>query len=154
MRVYIEDIARHDGQPVSIHGWLANRRSSGKLHFLQLRDGSGFIQAVMSKAAVGDDVFRTADHLSQETSIVVHGTVRQDSRAPGGYELDVTGFEVVGTVRNLADGRVELVAEGERGELEDFLAAVKDSGLRRFIVSVELNWEEPDGKFRGFEIVA
>jgi acylphosphatase len=65
-----------------------------------------------------------------------------------------TGYEVIGTVRNLAVGRVELVAEGGRGELEDFLAAVKDSGLRRFIGSVELNWEEPDGKFRGFEIVA
>ena len=92
---YIEDIATHEGQPVTIRGWLANRRSSGKIHFLQVRDGSGFIQAVMSKAAVGDDVFRTADHLSQESAIVVHGTVRADTRAPGGYEIDVTALEVV-----------------------------------------------------------
>ena len=55
MHVYIEDIAKHEGQSVTIKGWLANRRSSGKIHFLQVRDGSGFIQAVMSKAAVGDE---------------------------------------------------------------------------------------------------
>ena len=73
MHVYIEDIAKHEGQPVTIKGWLANRRSSGKIHFLQVRDGSGFIQAVMSKAAVGDETFQRADHLSQESAIVVHG---------------------------------------------------------------------------------
>ena len=68
MHVYIEDIGTHEGEAVTIKGWLHNRRSSGKIHFLTLRDGSGFIQAVMSKAAVGDDVFKAADHLSQETS--------------------------------------------------------------------------------------
>jgi asparaginyl-tRNA synthetase len=95
MAVYIEDIAKHEGQPVAIRGWLAGRRSSGKIHFLQVRDGSGFIQAVMSKAAVGEAAFATADHLSQESAIVVHGTARADTRAPGGYEIDVTGLEVV-----------------------------------------------------------
>jgi asparaginyl-tRNA synthetase len=95
MHIYIEDIAKREGQPVTIRGWLANRRSSGKIHFLQVRDGSGFVQAVMSKAAVGAEVFTTADHLSQESAIVVHGTVRADSRAPGGFEIDVTGLEVV-----------------------------------------------------------
>jgi len=93
--VYIEDISRFVGQPVTIKGWLANRRSSGKIHFLQIRDGSGFIQGVMSKAAVGEDVFKQADHLSQETAIAVTGEVREDSRAPGGFELDVTALEVV-----------------------------------------------------------
>ena len=95
MTVYIEDIAQHVGQPVTIRGWLANRRSSGKIHFLQIRDGSGFIQAVMSKAAVGDAVFQGADHLSQESAVIVTGAVRADARAPGGFELDVSGFEVV-----------------------------------------------------------
>jgi asparaginyl-tRNA synthetase len=93
--VYIEDIRKHEGQSVTLKGWLAGRRSSGKIHFLQLRDGSGFIQAVMSKAAVGDDAFRRADHLSQESAIVVTGTVRADARAPGGYEIDATGLEVI-----------------------------------------------------------
>ena len=94
-QTYIEDIAKHEGERVTIHGWLANRRSSGKIHFLQVRDGSGFIQAVMSKAAVGDELFQRADHLSQESAIVVTGTARADARAPGGYEIDVTGLEVV-----------------------------------------------------------
>ena len=91
---YIQDIAKHEGQAVTIRGWLHNRRSSGKIHFLQVRDGSGFIQAVMSKAAVGEELFKAADHLSQETSLDVTGTVRADQRAPGGYELDVTGLTV------------------------------------------------------------
>ncbi len=95
MHVYIEDIARHVGSPVTIKGWLANRRSSGKIHFLQVRDGSGFIQAVMSKAQVGDDTFEVAGHLSQESAIIVHGAARADARAPGGFELDVTGLELV-----------------------------------------------------------
>ncbi|HSK09693.1 MAG TPA: asparagine--tRNA ligase [Vicinamibacterales bacterium] len=92
---YIENIDRHDGQQVTLRGWLHNRRSSGKIHFLTVRDGTGFIQAVMSKAAVGPEVFTQADHLSQETAIVVTGQVRADSRAPGGYELDVARLEVV-----------------------------------------------------------
>jgi asparaginyl-tRNA synthetase len=94
--VYIEDIGQHDGEEVTIQGWLHNRRSSGKIHFLTLRDGTGFIQAVMSKAAVGDDLFRTADHLAQETSLRVTGTVKRDARAKTGYEIDAAGFEVVG----------------------------------------------------------
>jgi asparaginyl-tRNA synthetase len=94
--VYIEDIGKHEGEDVTIKGWLHNRRSSGKIHFLILRDGSGFIQAVMSKAAVGEDVFKAADHLSQETSVMVTGTARADKRAPSGYEIDVKSLEVVG----------------------------------------------------------
>ena len=96
MHVYIENIAAHEGQDVTIKGWLHNRRSSGKIHFLVLRDGSGFIQGVVSKAAVGEETFTLADHLSQETSLIVHGTVRADKRAKNGYEIDVKTFEVVG----------------------------------------------------------
>ncbi len=73
MPVYIEDIARHDGQSVTLRGWLHNRRSSGKIHFLTVRDGSGFIQCVMSRQAVGDDVFKRADHLAQESAVIVTG---------------------------------------------------------------------------------
>ena len=95
MHIYIEDLGTHAGEDVTIKGWLHNRRSSGKIHFLVVRDGTGFIQAIVSKAAVGDEKFKQADHLSQETAIIVHGTVRADSRAPGGYELDVSDFEIV-----------------------------------------------------------
>ena len=96
MHVYIEDIGAHEGEEVTLKGWLHNRRSSGKIHFLIVRDGSGFIQAVMSKAAVGDEMFNVAAHLSQETSLIVTGTVRADTRAPSGYEIDVRQIEVVG----------------------------------------------------------
>ena len=92
---YIEDIAKHEGREVTIRGWLHNKRSSGKIHFLMLRDGSGFIQAVMSKSGVRPEAFAEADHLSQETSVVVTGTVRADNRAPGGFELDVSDLKVV-----------------------------------------------------------
>jgi asparaginyl-tRNA synthetase len=94
--VYIEDIGKHEGEEVTIKGWLHTRRSSGKIHFLILRDGTGFIQGVMSKAAVGDELFTAADHLSQETSLIVTGTARADKRAPSGYEIDVKHVEVVG----------------------------------------------------------
>ena len=96
MHTYIQDIARHEGQPVTIRGWLHNRRSSGKIHFLIVRDGTGFIQAVMSKAAVGEEAFTRADHLSQETSLSVTGTVRADKRAKGGYEIDVQSLDLHG----------------------------------------------------------
>ena len=103
MHVYIEDIGKHEGEDVTIKGWLHNRRSSGKIHFLILRDGSGFIQAVMSKAAVGDELFKAADHLSQETSLIVTGTARADKRAPSGYEIDVKHVEVVARGARLPD---------------------------------------------------
>ncbi len=95
MTVHIEDIARHEGEAVTLRGWLHNRRSSGKIHFLTVRDGTGFIQCVMSKQAVGEEAFTQADHLSQESAVIVHGTVRADARAKGGYEIDVTSLEQV-----------------------------------------------------------
>jgi asparaginyl-tRNA synthetase len=94
--VYIEEIGRHEGEEVTLKGWLSNRRSSGKIHFLIVRDGTGFIQAIMSKAAVGEELFKAADHLAQETSIILTGTVRVDKRAPSGFEIDVKHLEVVG----------------------------------------------------------
>ena len=96
----IEEIAQDEGRSVTLRGWLHNRRSSGKIHFLTVRDGTGFIQAVMSKAAVGEEVFLQAGHLGQETAVVVEGEVRADARAPGGYELDVIGMRVVGQTRD------------------------------------------------------
>jgi asparaginyl-tRNA synthetase len=100
MMAYIDDIARYEGQTVTLRGWLHNRRSSGKIHFLTLRDGTGFIQCVMSKAAVGEEAFGRADHLSQETALTITGAVRADARAPGGFELDVSAVDVVSPAEN------------------------------------------------------
>jgi asparaginyl-tRNA synthetase len=94
--VYIDRIGDSVGQSVTVKGWLHNRRSSGKIHFLVVRDGTGFIQVVMGKNDVGEEVFHSADHLGQETSIVVTGTVREDKRAPGGYELTASDLQIVG----------------------------------------------------------
>ena len=73
--VYIDRIGEHVGETVTIKGWLHNRRSSGKIHFLVVRDGTGFLQVVMGKNDVPEETFKAADHLSQETSIIVdrHG---------------------------------------------------------------------------------
>ncbi len=97
---HIDEIAQHDGRSVTIRGWLHNRRSSGKIHFLIVRDGSGFIQAVMSKATVGEELFQKTGHLGQETAIVLEGMVRADTRAPGGYEVDIASLLVVGPARD------------------------------------------------------
>ena len=97
---YIEEIAEHTGQSVTVRGWLHNRRSSGKIHFLTVRDGTGFIQAVMSKKTVDEEVFLQTGHLGQETAIEIDGEVRADSRAPGGYELDVSALRLIGKTRD------------------------------------------------------
>ena len=91
----IEAAARHVGEEVTLRGWLRSRRDSGKLHFLTLRDGTGDIQAVVSKKAVGDEQFAVSASLTQESSLIVRGQLRQDDRAPGGYELDVNRIEAV-----------------------------------------------------------
>ncbi|HVP66336.1 MAG TPA: asparagine--tRNA ligase [Anaeromyxobacteraceae bacterium] len=93
--VYVADIARSDGQEVTLHGWLHNRRSSGKLHFLQVRDGTGTIQCIVFKGNVSPEAFHEADHLPQETSLLVTGAVKKDPRSPLGYELDVKDLQVV-----------------------------------------------------------
>jgi asparaginyl-tRNA synthetase len=93
-QVYIADLARHEGATVQMKGWLHNRRSGGKLQFLIFRDGTGFMQAVISKADVPEPVWERAKSLTQESSIALEGTVRKDPRAPGGYELTVTGLEI------------------------------------------------------------
>jgi asparaginyl-tRNA synthetase len=92
--VHIADIAQHEGKEVTLHGWLHGRRSSGKLHFLQVRDGTGVIQCVVFKGNVAPEVFLEADHLPQETSLSVTGLVKKDARSPIGFELDVKGLAV------------------------------------------------------------
>ncbi len=95
-QTYIEDLPRHKGETVTLNAWLTNSRSSGKIAFLQLRDGTGFVQGVVVKNEVDETVFATAKSLSQEASVVVTGEVREDRRAPSGVELGVTGLETVG----------------------------------------------------------
>ena len=90
--VRVAEVGRHVGEDVRLRGWLYNRRSKGKLHFLILRDGSGLIQGVMFAGDVDEETFARADHLGQEPSLELVGTVRADPRAPGGHELAVKAF--------------------------------------------------------------
>ncbi|HJZ66925.1 MAG TPA: asparagine--tRNA ligase [Blastocatellia bacterium] len=94
-QVYIRDVSKHVGEEITIKGWLYNLRSSGKLMFPQVRDGSGIIQGVAFKKNVSEQVWNDLEKLTQESSIVVRGRVRADERAPGGYELDLTDLEVL-----------------------------------------------------------
>jgi asparaginyl-tRNA synthetase len=91
----IAEIGKHEGQSVTIRGWLYNLRESGKLLFPQFRDGSGIIQGVVPKNAVSPEVFEAIKTLTQESSVIVEGKVRADKRAHGGYELDVANVQVV-----------------------------------------------------------
>ncbi len=94
-QTYIENISKHEGQEITIKGWLQNKRSSGKIQFLIIRDGTGSIQGVISASSVAPEVFQQFDRVTQESAIIVLGKVRADKRAPSGYELDITGCEIV-----------------------------------------------------------
>lgn len=94
-QVYISDVAKYVGQEITIKGWLYNIRSSGKLMFPQIRDGSGLIQGVVFKKNVSEEVWQACKELTQESAIIVKGQPRADERAPGGYELDVSDVQVV-----------------------------------------------------------
>ena len=92
--VYIDQVASHQGSEVTLRGWLYNKRSSGKLQFLLVRDGTGVMQCVAFKGNFAAEQFDALDKLPQESSLEVTGKVRSDDRAPGGYELDITVFKI------------------------------------------------------------
>jgi len=93
--VYIKNLAQHIGTKVEIRGWIRNKRSSGKLAFLQLRDGSGFVQAVAELAVLGEETFKIIKTIKIESSFIIRGTVNKDERAPNGVELAVEYFQPV-----------------------------------------------------------
>ena len=95
MKIYIEDIADYENQEITMKAWLYNKRSSGKLHFLQLRDGTAEIQAVVFKGNVSDEVFNLADRIPQESSVEITGTVKKHDRSKIGYEIDVKDLKVI-----------------------------------------------------------
>ncbi len=94
--VSIARLSEHVGQEVTLRGWLYNKRSSGKLHFLEVRDGSGVVQAVVFKGDVSPELFAQADHLQQETSLEVLGTVKEHGKIKGQYELQAKDVKVLG----------------------------------------------------------
>ena len=93
--IYIKDLSHHVGEEISLKGWLFNKRSSGKIRFIILRDGTGYLQCIYFKGNVTEEIFNLADRLGQESSIEVKGKVKAEPRAVGGYELDATDLKVI-----------------------------------------------------------
>jgi asparaginyl-tRNA synthetase len=94
-RVAVADAAKHAGETVEIAGWLYNLRRSGKICFPQLRDGTGIIQCVAVKSALPEELFESLKNLTQESSLIIRGKLREEARAPGGFELDVEGADIL-----------------------------------------------------------
>src|SRR3954462_13888333 len=93
--VRIKDLPQHVGEKVTIDGWLYNKRTSGKLQFPIVRDGSGYLQCVVFKKEVTEETWKAAEEVAQESSVRVTGVVREEKRAPGGVELGVQSFEIL-----------------------------------------------------------
>ncbi len=96
----IRHIGEKTGQPATVEGWLFQKRSSGKIQFLIVRDGSGYLQAVVPRADVSPETWEAAERAAQEASIRVTGTVREDKRAPGGFEMTASAVEILGASEN------------------------------------------------------
>jgi asparaginyl-tRNA synthetase len=101
----VSRLSEHLDEMVMIKGWLYNRRSKGKLNFLLIRDGTGIAQGVMFQGDVSEDLFNQCSHIPQESSLIVTGKVRQDKRAPGGYELALSNVEIVQLADNYPLGK-------------------------------------------------
>src|SRR6267142_2037876 len=100
MQTYIKDLSKHIGEEVTLKGWLYNLRSSGKLMFPQLRDGTGIVQCVVAKNSVAPEIWDALKPLGQESALIVTGSVREDSRAPGGVEVDIRDAQVLQNVHD------------------------------------------------------
>ena len=94
-KIFIRNLAPYVGEIITLKGWLYNKRSSGKVRFIILRDGTGFLQCVVFKGNVSEDIFELADRLGQESSVEITGKLKEEVRAPNGYELDVTDLKVI-----------------------------------------------------------
>lgn len=92
---YIENLSQYVGQEVVLRGWVYHKTGKGKLQFIQLRDGTGIVQCVVFRGNVAEEVFEKAKELTQESSVIIKGTVREESRAPSGYEIDVTDIQII-----------------------------------------------------------
>ncbi|MBI5215903.1 MAG: asparagine--tRNA ligase [Ignavibacteriae bacterium] len=98
-RIYIEDLSKHVGEEITIHGWLYNKRSSGKIRFLVVRDGTGILQCVMVKQNLSEEIFNTFDALTQESSFSVTGKVKAEPRSPGGFEMEVSNVKIISVAK-------------------------------------------------------
>ncbi len=94
-KIHISELANHVGQTITLSGWVYNKRSSGKIRFVILRDGTGLLQCIVFKGTVSEEIFNLADRLGQESSIEITGKIKEEKRAPGGFEMDVTDLKLI-----------------------------------------------------------
>src|SRR5437870_13003566 len=94
--VYIDQLSRHEGETVTVRGWLVHHRDKKKLQFLVLRDGTGTVQAVAFQDDLSPEAWERFGDLTQESALIVTGAVRKDDRAPGGYEISVSDMHIFG----------------------------------------------------------
>ncbi len=130
MLTTISNVSAHIGERVRLGAWLYNKRSSGKIQFLQLRDGTGFIQGVLVKSKVSLEVWESAVELTQESSLYVEGTIRADERAPSGYEMDVISIEVIQQAQEYPialKGARSGIFNGSSSSVDPFTTAAGDS---------------------------
>jgi asparaginyl-tRNA synthetase len=99
-RLYIQDLGSHVGEEAAVRGWLYHKRSGGKIRFLVVRDGTGIVQCVAAGGTAPPEVFDAFEILTQESSLEVTGKVRRDDRAPGGFEIELTGLKVLGLAKD------------------------------------------------------
>lgn len=128
MFITISEVHKHVDKVVDIGGWVIKLRSSGKLKFILIRDGTGWMQCVMSKADVSDEVFQTFNQLSLETSVIVTGKVHSDQRAPGGYELQIINLKIIG---GSVDYPITPKDPNEKDHEPDFLLDRRHLWIRR-----------------------
>jgi asparaginyl-tRNA synthetase len=135
----IERLKQHVGQEVTLKGWVYKNRSKGKLHFLQMRDGTGVCQCIVLKGTVPDDVFETVGKLGQESSLEVTGKVKEEPRSPGGYELDVVGVK---PIQDVKDYPIALQEHGPDFLLQNrhlWLRSQKQHAIMRIRSRIELS---------------
>ncbi|MCX7835220.1 MAG: asparagine--tRNA ligase [bacterium] len=126
--VTIQEVKKFSGEFVKIGGWVIKLRSSGKLKFILIRDGTGWIQCVMSKAEVSDEVFCLFNSLTLETSVIISGKVNPDSRAPGGFEIQINDIQIVG---QSVDYPITPKDPNEKDHEPDFLLDRRHLWIRR-----------------------
>jgi asparaginyl-tRNA synthetase len=135
-QVYIKDIASHVGQSVTVKGWLADKTDKGRLQFLKVRDGTGLIQATVFEKAVTPEVFAAAKGVTQESSLEVSGEVKAEPRAPGGFELSVTGLDVLQVAKDYPIGPKEHGIEFLMGQRHLWIRHARPAAILRVRATV------------------
>ncbi len=141
-RIFISDIAAHKGKSVTLAGWAYNFRSSGSIYFLQLRDGAGRIQCVVSKKDVPETVWSACQKLTIESSVIVHGVVQEDKRSPTGFEIQATAVELVTLSQEYPIGKKEHGTDFLMDNRHLWLRSSRQEAILKIRDEIIFSWRE------------